>query len=369
MLPELERASRPLLGRRVAVYGGGNTAMDAARTAKRLGRRGGDRRLPADPGPDARARVRARRGGGGGRPRQVADHDQAGGRREASSSSGWSSTRPASPSRRASSRSWTRTRSSSRSARRPTSRCSTGVPGLEVDDGVVAVGPNMMTGLPGRLRRRRHGARPSGRSRSRSVTASGRPATSTPGCRGARSDRRRSTGLADLRHAQHLVLRRRAAPTVQPLLDLARRESTFDEVVVGLDASHRAVRGAPLPLVRQLLRCDNCYGVCPDNAVLKLGDPGERVPDRPRLLQGLRHLRRRVPVGGHRDGPRGDLISYSRFSARAGPLKKAPGRLVTTSRGSRRSVPRSRLSSPGDAELVGARGWRHERIDLRRHCS
>lgn len=28
---------RPLLGRRVAVYGGGNTAMDAARTAKRLG--------------------------------------------------------------------------------------------------------------------------------------------------------------------------------------------------------------------------------------------------------------------------------------------------------------------------------------------
>ena len=27
----------PLLGRRVAVYGGGNTALDAARTAKRLG--------------------------------------------------------------------------------------------------------------------------------------------------------------------------------------------------------------------------------------------------------------------------------------------------------------------------------------------
>src|SRR6202007_443223 len=28
---------RPVVGRRVAVYGGGNTAMDAARTAKRLG--------------------------------------------------------------------------------------------------------------------------------------------------------------------------------------------------------------------------------------------------------------------------------------------------------------------------------------------
>ncbi len=30
---------RPVIGRRVAVYGGGNTAMDAARTARRLGRR------------------------------------------------------------------------------------------------------------------------------------------------------------------------------------------------------------------------------------------------------------------------------------------------------------------------------------------
>ena len=28
---------RPLVGRRVAVYGGGDTAMDAARTARRLG--------------------------------------------------------------------------------------------------------------------------------------------------------------------------------------------------------------------------------------------------------------------------------------------------------------------------------------------
>ena len=37
MLHGLEAGERPLLGRRVAVYGGGNTAVDAARTAKRLG--------------------------------------------------------------------------------------------------------------------------------------------------------------------------------------------------------------------------------------------------------------------------------------------------------------------------------------------
>ena len=37
MLHGLEEGERPLLGRRVAVYGGGNTAVDAARTARRLG--------------------------------------------------------------------------------------------------------------------------------------------------------------------------------------------------------------------------------------------------------------------------------------------------------------------------------------------
>jgi formate dehydrogenase (NADP+) beta subunit len=36
-LKDVELGNRPLLGRRVAIYGGGNTAMDAARTAKRLG--------------------------------------------------------------------------------------------------------------------------------------------------------------------------------------------------------------------------------------------------------------------------------------------------------------------------------------------
>jgi len=37
LLHDLEEGTTPLMGRRVAVYGGGNTAMDAARTARRLG--------------------------------------------------------------------------------------------------------------------------------------------------------------------------------------------------------------------------------------------------------------------------------------------------------------------------------------------
>ena len=37
LLRDVGAGETPLLGRRVVVYGGGNTAMDAARTARRLG--------------------------------------------------------------------------------------------------------------------------------------------------------------------------------------------------------------------------------------------------------------------------------------------------------------------------------------------
>jgi hypothetical protein len=37
LLHGMEDGPPPMLGRRVAAYGGGNTAMDAARTARRLG--------------------------------------------------------------------------------------------------------------------------------------------------------------------------------------------------------------------------------------------------------------------------------------------------------------------------------------------
>ena len=49
-----DRASAPLLGRRVVVYGGGNTAMDAARTRAPARRRRRDDRLSPRPGAHAR---------------------------------------------------------------------------------------------------------------------------------------------------------------------------------------------------------------------------------------------------------------------------------------------------------------------------
>ena len=67
-----------------------------------------------------------------------------------------------------------------------------------------------------------------------------------------------------------------APRTVQPQLELARRQSTFEEVVGGLDESNALYEARRCLSCGNCFSCDNCYGVCPDNAVIKLGEPGER---------------------------------------------------------------------------------------------
>lgn len=66
-----------------------------------------------------------------------------------------------------------------------------------------------------------------------------------------------------------------APKSVQPMLDLARRQSSFDEVQGGLDASTALFEARRCLSCGNCFECDNCYGVCPDNAVIKLG-PGKR---------------------------------------------------------------------------------------------
>ena len=53
--------------------------------------------------------------------------------------------------------------------------------------------------------------------------------------------------------------------------DAARRESTFDEVVKGLDENNALFEARRCLSCGNCFECDNCYGVCPDNAVIKLG--------------------------------------------------------------------------------------------------
>ena len=66
------------------------------------------------------------------------------------------------------------------------------------------------------------------------------------------------------------------APRSQrPRLDIVRRTSGFAEVVGNLDEETAAYEARRCMSCGNCFECDNCYGVCPDNAITKLG-PGNR---------------------------------------------------------------------------------------------
>jgi len=62
-------------------------------------------------------------------------------------------------------------------------------------------------------------------------------------------------------------------------LDAVRRQSTFEEVVEGLDASNAMYEARRCMSCGTCFSCDNCFAVCPDNAIRKVGPPGEYVVD------------------------------------------------------------------------------------------
>jgi Pyruvate/2-oxoacid:ferredoxin oxidoreductase delta subunit len=67
---------------------------------------------------------------------------------------------------------------------------------------------------------------------------------------------------------------------LRPKLDRVRRQSTFDEVVSGLDDETAKFEARPCLSCGNCFACDNCYGVCPDNAVTKLDYPDPPAPYR-----------------------------------------------------------------------------------------
>ncbi len=70
------------------------------------------------------------------------------------------------------------------------------------------------------------------------------------------------------------------APRTQcPELERARRQSTFDEVVVGLTQENALFEARRCLSCGSCFGCDNCFGVCPDNAVHKLTEPGKYAFD------------------------------------------------------------------------------------------
>ena len=59
------------------------------------------------------------------------------------------------------------------------------------------------------------------------------------------------------------------------MLEAARRIDSFTEVQGGLDETNALYEARRCLSCGNCFECDNCYGVCPDNAVIKLG-PGKR---------------------------------------------------------------------------------------------
>jgi 2-oxoacid:acceptor oxidoreductase delta subunit (pyruvate/2-ketoisovalerate family) len=148
-----------------------------------------------------------------------------------------------------------------------------GVPGLEVKDGVVKVGTDLMTGHPGIFaggdmvpaERNVTVAIGHGKKAARHIDAWLQAATYVPPPKHeiATFERLNSWYYAD------------APKTMRPMLDIIRRQSTFEEVQGGLDEKTALFEARRCLSCGNCFECDNCYGVCPDNAVIKLG-PGKR---------------------------------------------------------------------------------------------
>jgi 2-oxoacid:acceptor oxidoreductase delta subunit (pyruvate/2-ketoisovalerate family) len=271
VLRSMEGEDKPMLGRRVVVYGGGNTAIDVARTAKRMG---------ADPIiVYRRTREKA--------PAHDFEIEEA---LQEGVMVKWLSTI-----KQAGEGSITIEKMAldEKVFPQPTGEFETmdadsvvlalgqdvdlglleGVPGLEVSDGVVKVGANMMTGHPGIFAggdmvpadRNVTVAIGHGKKAARNIDAWLKGATHVPVPKHelATFERLNTWYYAD------------APKTVRPMLDIIRRQSTFDEVQGGLDESTALFEARRCLSCGNCFECDNCYGVCPDNSVIKLG-PGKR---------------------------------------------------------------------------------------------
>jgi 2-oxoacid:acceptor oxidoreductase delta subunit (pyruvate/2-ketoisovalerate family) len=273
VLRSMEGAEKPMLGRRVVVYGGGNTALDVARTAKRLGAsesiivyRRNREKMPAH---DFEVEEALQEGiliKWLSTIRNMADEGTLTVEKMELDAKGFP---------------------------QPTGEFETleadslvlalgqdvdlslldGVPGLEIKEGVVQVDASMMTGYKGifaggdMVPSERTVTVGAGHGKKAARYINGwlmdEPYVPPPKHELAAFDKLNTWYYSD------------APKTVRPILDNTRRQSTFDEVVSGLDERNALFEARRCLSCGNCFECDNCYGVCPDNAVIKLG-PGKR---------------------------------------------------------------------------------------------
>jgi len=268
VLRSMEGENRPLLGRRVVVYGGGNTAIDVARTAKRLG---------AEEAVIVYRRTREKM------PAHDFEIEEA---LEEGVMMKWLSTIK---NVEAGSITVEKMALDAKGFPQPTGEFERleadsvvlalgqdvdlallqGVPGLVVEDGVVKVGPNMMTGAPGVFAG--GDMVPSERTVTVAVGHGKKAARHIDAwLRGGKYEPAPKHELASYDKLNPWYYGD-APQIVRPMLELARRTSTFEEVVHGLDETNALYEARRCLSCGNCFECDNCYGVCPDNAVNKLG--------------------------------------------------------------------------------------------------
>ena len=143
-----------------------------------------------------------------------------------------------------------------------------GVPGLEVRDGVVSVGANMMTGYPGLFAG--GDMVPAERTVAVAVGHGKRAARNIDAwLRGEQLPSPPRHGLAGP-ESLNTWYYSDAPGTIAPRLESVRRQSNFAEVQLGLDQQSALFEARRCMSCGNCFDCDNCYGLCPDNAVIKL---------------------------------------------------------------------------------------------------
>ncbi len=263
---------KPLLGRRVVVYGGGNTAIDVARTARRLG---------AEESIIVYRRTR---------DRMPAHADEVQEAVEEGVKLKWLTTITAAESEtitvekmeldengfpQATGEFETMAADSVVLAlgQDVDTRVLEGVEDLQVEKGLVQVGADLMTDHPGIFA----GGDMIGGDRTVTVAVGhGKKAARAIDAwlRGAPFQAAVKPELATFERLNTWYYSD-ASKTVRPMLDVIRRQSSFDEVRGGLDETNALYEARRCLSCGNCFECDTCYGVCPDNAVIKLG-PGKR---------------------------------------------------------------------------------------------
>ena len=269
LLRDVSTGEAPLLGRRVVVYGGGNTAMDAARTVRRLG---------AEEALIVYRRDRAHM------PAHAFEADEA---LAEGVKIKWLTTIKTIE---GGDLTVERMQVDAQGRAQPTGQFETlqadavvlalgqdadsgflrKIPEIQFQpDGTVIVAPNMMTGFPGIFAG--GDMVPSERTVTIAVGHGKKAAQHIDAwLRGATYDKKDKHPTVDFAML-NLPIYTDAAPSTQRELPLSDRASGFDEVLAGLverEAVHEAKRCLSCG---NCFECDNCYAACPEDAIIKLG--------------------------------------------------------------------------------------------------